>query len=328
MEFMELKERFLLSNPDYANDVNNFLNYMQIVREFKLPAQQDFMVNGMNTEQVIESLKYYVDLEQIKKKEPAKKYFVSIKQLFEYVLNNSEYQNDDFLRELANPANREKSYSRKTNDFINEYDKLKDKDQFLKLEYETLCKLIDWCNIAIDKIYLGDQEIDETEFRRFSAALCMKLIILTGVTYREARKLKINDLDAFRNTVVINDLRIRLPLTLSVQFQKYERYHRHFIKSEFLFVDSKGNQWGEATSDSGIPNFMRTAIQQTNLTGIVKYGITQLIKSGVNDSIIMKLTGASRELLNSCLIDVQSNNLEWEQYINSKIVTTECYYQL
>jgi len=95
-----------------------------------------------------------------------------------------------------------------------------------------------------------------------------------------------------------------------------------------LFVGANGEQWGDATSDSGIPNFMKTAIQQTNITGMVKYGITQLIKSGVNDSIIMKLTGASRELLNSCLVDVQSNNIEWEQYINSKIVTTECYYQL
>lgn len=134
MEFMELKERFLHNNPDYSNDVTNFLNYIQTVREFKLPPQQDFMVNGMNTEQIIESLKYYIDLGQIKKVEPAKKYFVAIGQLFEYVLNNSNYQNDDFQRELANPVTREKSYSRKTNNFINKYDKLKPKESLTRLE--------------------------------------------------------------------------------------------------------------------------------------------------------------------------------------------------
>ena len=66
MEFMELKELFLEKNPDYGNDVSNFLFYMQTVREFK-PHQQEIMVNGINTEDIIESLKYYVERGQIKK---------------------------------------------------------------------------------------------------------------------------------------------------------------------------------------------------------------------------------------------------------------------
>jgi hypothetical protein len=37
-----------------------------------LPLYQDLLVNSMRTETIIESLKYYVDIGQIKKQEPAK----------------------------------------------------------------------------------------------------------------------------------------------------------------------------------------------------------------------------------------------------------------
>ena len=94
-----------------------------------------------------------------------------------------------------------------------------------------------------------------------------------------------------------------------MQFQGYKKYRDLFLTSDYLFVNIDGKQWGDATSDSGIPNFLNTAIGQTNVTGLIKFGITQLIQSGVNDSVIMKLTGASREILNSCLSNEDNNIL-------------------
>jgi hypothetical protein len=327
MDFMELKELFLEKNPDYSNDVSNFLFYMQTIREFK-PHQQEIMVNGIKSEDIIESLRYYVERGQIKKQAPAKKYFVAIGQLFEYVLNNSNYQNSDLMNELANPSSREKSYKGKTIKFVEKFDMLKPKESFSTLDRDSIDKLTIWCDSVVEK-YLGKGErIDDTDFKRIVAALCMKLMILIGITYREARKLKYEDLDPQTNVIQVNGFGIRLPLKLSVQFQNYVRYFNEFVHSDHLFVDIEGNQWGEATTDSGMPNYMKTAIQQTNLTGIVKFGITQLIKSGVNDSVIMKLTGASQELLSSCLHEVQNKDVEWDKYINSKIVTTDYYYML
>lgn len=326
MNFGKLKEQFLIDKPDYSNDIGNFMTYIQQVRKLKVPEQEDFLVNGMTTEQVIQSLKYFIDKGQIKKQEPARKYFVSIGQLFEYVLNNSSYQNDNFLRELANPSTREDSYGRKTNEFIVEYNKLQPKESFGKLEVHLIDKLVEWCDKVLFNVNYS-KKMNDTNFKRVNASLCMKLILLTGVTYRQVRKIMFADLDSSQNTVVINGFRIRLPLKLSLQFQNYQQYRVKFLHSDFLFINFDGSQWGEATSNSGIPNFLKTAIDQTNLTGLVKFGISQLIQSGINDSVIMKFTGASREVLNDCLDDVQ-NNIFWEQYINSKLVTTAKYYEL
>lgn len=331
-DFESLKEQFLLDNPDYYNDIGNFVKYVRNVRKLKSPEQQVYMVNGITTEEVIASLQYYIDKGQIKKQEPAKKYFVAIKQLFEYVLSNSSYKNDNFLRELANPSTREDSYSRKTNIFVADCSMLYPKESFVRLADHLVSDLISWCDKVIPKEGIFSDNIDATDFRRIVAALCIKLTILAGITYRQSRQIKFCSLNASKNTIAINGFNIRLPLELSVQFQRYAKYRINHLPGEYLFVDPDGCQWGDATSDSGIPNFMKTVIGATNITGIVKYGLIQLIKSGVNDSMIMKLTGASRELLNNCLEDVQGDidNMDpyWDQYINSKLVTTQSYYKL
>lgn len=327
MDFSGLVDQFLIDNPGYKNDVDNFMEYFEQVRKLKIPDQEDFLVNGMTTEQVIQSLKYFIDKGQIKKQDPAGKYFVSIGQLFEYILNNSSYKNEDFLRELANPSTREDSYSKKTNNFIAEYNKLQPKEPLAKLEIHLIDDLIKWCDKSLkDEAFL--KKMTDTEFKRVNATLCMKLMLFTGVTYRQVRKILFSDLNSRQNTITINGFRIRLPLNLSVQFQNYQKYRESFILSDYLFINSDGSQWGEATSDSGIPNFMKTAISQTNLTGLVKFGIFQLIQSGINDSVIMRFTGASREILNNCLEDIPGNDIYWEQYLNSKLVNTSKYYQL
>ncbi|MEA4987940.1 MAG: hypothetical protein VB095_07760 [Anaerovorax sp.] len=328
MDFVVLKHSFLQANPNYENDVNNFIDYMSSIRGIRLPEQQDFLVNGMTTEHVIDSLKYYIDIGQIKKQEPARKYFVSIKQLFEYVLSNSNYKNDNFKKELANPAVREESYSRKTIQFLEKCEKLEVKEPLEQLENDGISKLIAWCNdvIAMD---FSKESLSSTSFRRINAALCMKLIIFTGITYRVARQLEFSNLKVETNEITIMNFDIRLPLDLSKQFQRYYSYRVAHLPAQYLFVDIHGNQWGEKTSDSGIPNFMKTAINQTNITGIVKHGLSQLIKCGVNDSVIMKLTGASYELLASCLEDAQEKEQsDWNKYINSKLIMTKNYYEL
>lgn len=329
MDFLTLKDQFLGEYPDYGNDISNFLYYMENIKKLTLPMHQDVLVNSMRTEHIIESLEYYVEINQIKKQEPARKYFVSIGQLFEFVLSNSEYKNSDLKQELGNPATRVNSYSRKTNDFIDKCKKLSPKETQSPLTDEEVNIFIEWCDKQLKKDFERNEKLDSTRYKRMSACLCIKLMILTGITYREARKLSFLDLDIDKSTVTINDFIIRLPKGLSCQFRKFHiiRTNYNGLKdSVFLFNTIDGKQWGEATSPSGIPGFMKTALNKTTIMSITKYGITQLINSGINDSIIMGLTGASREIMNDCIGSMTTINKERE--INSKIVNTDKYYKL
>lgn len=56
----------------------------------------------------------------------------------------------------------------------------------------------------------------------------------------------------------------------------------------------------------------------------MKYGIVQLIKSGLSDSVIKKIIGASDKLIQGCLLQEDD---ELIKIINNKIVTAELYYE-
>lgn len=56
------------------------------------------------------------------------------------------------------------------------------------------------------------------------------------------------------------------------------------------------------TSSSRIPDYMGMLVEITSVTSTVKYGISQLLKAGLSDSIIKKMTGASEKLIQGCLL--------------------------
>ena len=91
-----------------------------------------------------------------------------------------------------------------------------------------------------------------------------------------------------------------------------------------IFAGFQGEAWNDITSSSGIPDYMGTLIGITSVTSIVKYGISQLLKAGLSDSIIKKMTGASEKIIQGCLL--QEDN-ELKQIINAKILMADWYYE-
>jgi hypothetical protein len=68
---------------------------------------------------------------------------------------------------------------------------------------------------------------------------------------------------------------------------------------------------------------------RTDTTGLTKFGINNLIKAGINDSVITKLTGAEETLLKSCIrLDEDDEVEKWDKYINSRISKIDFYYTL
>lgn len=69
---------------------------------------------------------------------------------------------------------------------------------------------------------------------------------------------------------------------------------------------------------------MGALIGITSVTSAVKYGINQLQKAGLSDSIIKKMTGASETVIQGCLL--QEDN-ELKQIINTKVLMADWYYE-
>ena len=82
--------------------------------------------------------------------------------------------------------------------------------------------------------------------------------------------------------------------------------------------------WNDITSSSGIPDYIGALIGITSVTSIVKYGISQLLKAGLSDSFIKKMTGASEKIIQGCLLHEDN---ELRLIINAKILMADWYYE-
>lgn len=323
-----LKEEFITKTKDYANDVNNFIDYLDIKRG-KNSFYNELIIGGMTSEEVINSLKYLnEEVCRINKKTPAYKYISVIGELFYYILNNSPITNSDFLKQIDSKRNG--SYYRQCTDYINNCSTLIGKEVYSALDDQTVDKLLIWCDDMIFNVINKTDNVLSKDFKHMVAAFFIKTVLLTGVTYREARILKFNSLNIVRNTLEVNNYIFRLPCKMSEQFNAYKFLCKNKgfdILYGYLFVDDEGNEWGESTSSSGVTNYLKSVIGQTDLTGIIKYGITQLILSGIDSRIIEKITGVSDTIISDC-IQHSSRDQEWFAYINSKLVNTEIYKKL
>lgn len=321
-----IEEKFLEINKDYRNDVENFINYIE-TQETGASFKSKYTLQGMSTKGILESLKYYVNIGKFQKKETARKYISAIGQLFEYILSTTDLENTDLKNQLGAPSIRKDSYMGQCTEFINNCEELLEKESLSMLTEEQAKLLLDSCNKEIDS-HLNSEKDERIGFKRMTAAICIKLMLFLGISYRVARVLKFTNLDVENNTIIINGYMIRLPLILSKQFRRYKLILEEIgfdTQEGFLFSTLDGAQWGEKTTNSGIPALIKNQLGQTNITSIIKYGIKQLILNGVNDNVIIKLTGISREILNDC---IEPSDTDIFAYINSKIIKTPIYENL
>lgn len=325
----DLKDEFLINNPDYTNDVNNFIDYVS-AHDGKEFFDKEFTIGGMTTIYILDSLQYNIANEKIKSKETAKKYLTSIGMLVDYILLKSSIKNISLKNELGAPSRWEdSSYRSQCNRFVENCVQLRDKEIFSAIEFDMAEQLVEWCDIQIRNAIEGENLFGRSAlFRKMVAGLCVKLMLLTGVTYRCLRQLKMEALDLDANTITISNFIIRLPINLSKQLKHYAIIREeNNIDSEYLFVNAKGKQWKEQTKSSGIPDYLEKDGFEVQLTSIIKYGIKELINIGINEAIIMDITWASSDIIKDCL---PANEMEcgWYSYINSKIVNAKLYERL
>ena len=328
MDIVTLKERFLAEHPEYTNDIGNFFNYFE-TQVAGVSICNDIVLKGVRVEDIIKSLTYYVEIGQITKKEPARKYTSAIAQWFEFLFENSDIENTDLKNALGAPSSRKSSYLFKCKTYISDCDQLKEKEPSSPLDDDQVNKLLDWSAKSIEAgINAPDKDL---AFKRMAAALCIKLMLFTGVTYRVIRELEFKDYNEDEGTLAINGYPIRLPLRFTCELRAYKHIceaRRFDLENGYLFVTADGAQWGDKTSSSGIPTFLDSQLNITSVNSIVKYGIQQLLAQSVSDSIILKLTGARKELLDDCIDPKRQSNDTLFSYLNSKLVSEPIYARL
>ncbi|MBD5545700.1 MAG: hypothetical protein HDR01_16010 [Lachnospiraceae bacterium] len=325
MDYKNITNNFINEYPDYKSDVVNFNEYVETYWKNSLSGDPlRILLKGIDVDFILKSLIYNVEIvKRYKSKTKAKRYATVVGQLFNYIRKTTDIVNPDLYDAISYNRLRENSYMQQMMSYIDKCEMLAGIVEQEPLTSTEAEKILKWAN----EQFISQEWEDATSFRKAMAAIGIKMMMLYGITYRELRKIKWSDYDELHDCITVNGYELRLPLKLSVQLKNTEKFviEKKIINSQnLLFADFLGEPWNDITSSSGIPDYIGALIGITSVTSAVKYGISQLLKAGLSDSVIKKITGASEKLIQGCLF--QEDN-ELKQIVNAKILMAERYYE-
>lgn len=325
MNYQQIMNDFIIEYPDYKCDVINFTEYLETQWGDSLSGESlRIILKGIDVEFILQSLIYNVeDIKRYKSKTKAKRYSTAVGVFFDYIRRNTDIANVELYDAISFNRLRENSYMKRMMAYIEKCELLAGIAEQEPLTLMQAEKVLTWSNEQLE----GEGWGEVTAFKKAMAAVGIKMMMLYGITYRELRKIKWEHYDDQYGFITVNDFALRLPPKLSRQLQKMKQFifqNSAKSKEDLLFIDGNSEPWGEITSSSGIPDYLGTLIETTSVTSIVKYGIGQLLKAGLSDTAIKKITGASDTLIQGCLL---TEDDELTRIINNKIVMAELYYE-
>lgn len=322
MNYKTISDKFIQKYPDYKSDINNFSEYLNAY--WKNSLSDEFfriLVKGMDIEFVLQSLVYNVEeIKRYKTKSKARRYSVVIGQFLKYIFESTDITNSELYDMIVGDKS-QNSYMKYMTSYINRCDMLKGITQNEPILPTQAKDLIDWCNKQFNK-----QEWDsETGFKKVMAAIALKMMMLYGITYRELKKIEWKNYNDYYGLIMINGFELRLPPELSLQMQRIKQFtlDRDIRNSDgLIFTSISGEEWGKTTSSSGLSDYVKTVIGDSSLSSVVKYGILQLIKAGVNSAEITKLTGAQNNFVESC---IDPSDKDIFLLVNRAVVNSDIY---
>lgn len=325
MNYKEITENFIKEYSDYKSDIDNFSEYIEADWKNSLSGDQlRILLQGIDVDFILKSLIYNVEVvKRYKSKTKAKRYATVIGQFFNYIRKTTDIVNPDLYDAISYNRLRENSYMQQMMAYIDKCEMLAGIVEQEPLTSTEAEKILIWANEQL----IAQEWKDATSFRKAVAAIGIKMMMLYGITYRELRKIKWNDYNEVYNCITVNEFELRLPLKLSVQLRNIKNFvfDKKIVNiKNLIFAGFQGEAWNDITSSSGIPDYIGSLIGITSVTSIVKYGISQLLKAGLSDSIIKKMTGASEKIIQGCLL--QEDN-ELKQIINAKVLMADWYYE-
>lgn len=325
MDYKDITNDFIKEYPDYKSDVANFSEYIEVNWKNSLSGDGlRILLQGIDVDFILKSLIYNVEIvKRYKSKTKAKRYATVIGQLFNYIRKTTDIVNPDLYDAISFNRLRENSYMQQMMAYIDRCEMLAGIVEQEPLTSTEVEKILIWAN----EQFISQEWEDTTSFKKAMAAIGIKMMMLYGITYRELRKMKWSDYDEMYDCITVNGFELRLPLKLSVQLRGIKSFifKKEIVNgNNLIFAGFQGEAWNDITSSSGIPDYMGVLLGITSVTSIVKYGISQLLKAGLSDSVIKKMTGASEKLIQGCLLHEDS---ELKQIINTKILMADQYYE-
>lgn len=306
----------------YAGKINYFYNFLVDIKGINDNSFQSYLAS-MRVIEIIESLDNYVVKNDVTKTTVALHYISVVRRYFHF-LYNLGIENNNLLKLFSLERNNIYSFSYKVQEVVNNDKRLTAIDVKEALSFEEIQLLIIECDEEVDAVINNpqlslDNTIPSNKYNNLMAAIMLKIMVFTGIKFKVLNTIKIVDLDIKYNTICINNFKIHLPDNLGDQI-KFYLDNRKKIESEtdLLFVKSDGKKFGR--NSSIVAERMEGYIGRTDTTGITKFGVIEMIKKGVNQSILQEFTGVGNDIFKDCQKKVNGEKNQYaSRYLDSKL---------
>lgn len=313
-----------LTKPEFNQYVTKLRDYFikYIIEEKKYTGKvSDLFRFDLGKIDIINSVIYYiVDNDNVKSKSAIDDFLTALNTLFEEVINDKYFnQNLNNLQPFSQLSSKIEQKIEK-----DKIKNLKKKETFpaiLDEEYKLIVEYLN--NMALKSL------------KAYEVKIIIKLLLLYGFSFDRIIELKTKDYCSEKGTLSImygnsnrSNLILELPYELNKLIKLYlEVRNKKYPNAENLFVTTEGTTITHGFLTYTLDNIKKEYDLQkskshdnkntfTN-TGLAKYAVIQMILEGMNQSIILDLTGFKEEQFSYCQDYVNElKNLNRNRYVN------------
>ncbi|SHI26544.1 hypothetical protein [Clostridium intestinale] len=324
MEYYELKEQFLNNCTDgefYDSSITTYKRKLDVFFEFLTDkygindTNYKVILKGIDSGIIAQSVEFYVDRYGISFKSTINTYISVIKSFFDYLSHHLYIVNEYFDSNIGYSHIKD-TVNRKIKDLklMEVSDKKPPSAEYIFLKALNACdNIIDNCDY--EDFLLNKDKPKKSGIPELTSAIITKLVMFLGLKNQVIGSIKLGDYNEDLNTIKINKFSIHLPNKLAYQMKFYLKVRKLVIddidKGHPLFVRRYGE--GIGTTYSTAFKVLKKTLGSSASEGLAKYTIIQMIKKGMNISLIKTLTKFG---LDSCL---QCQEIVSDEEINRDI---------
>lgn len=149
----------------------------------------------------------------------------------------------------------------------------------------------------------------------------IKLVMFLGIKPQLVSEFKISNLDIYTNKIFISGYWVHLPDKLGVQMKKYLSIIEKLSleNGDFLFIKKDGTRYIKEYGQ--MFKVANKVMKNCSAESIAKFTIIQMIKEGINPSIILSITKFGIDTYLHCqdLVNSEKGALEKSRYLDSKL---------
>lgn len=319
------------SSEIYKTKIYIFHKFLVCEKGINDKSYQSYL-EAMKIEEVEESLDFYIISNEIKSESIAWHYISVVKRYFNFIYKLG-IQNINLIKSFGLLEDHSDSFQRKMREKIFNDTRLEKREPKSELIWEEVEVLISECDQQIKEIVEENKVLDYNKspikYNDLMSSIIIKLILFTGVPYRVVRDIRYDSINTVHNTIGINEYYIHLPNNLSEQLSYYINARNKVldsedIKSDNLFINADGSKLGVKTSI--VADTLKAYMGRSDVTGIIKFAVIEMIKRGVNQSVIQDFTKVGGKIYSYCQQKVNENkNLSASRYLDSKLRNLEIF---